>query len=151
MVHAGSIIIELRNLLNDNLIDVYKDTRAGSFVFGPDHEINFKKYMPKVQVISDSTDSVKDSFGAPFKREKNYTIYVTFFTKEGDTGSENSNSIKNKELVHYYMEEVEKVVGSNLGSISASLSTFGETPEPTYNADHSVFIGIKPLIFKNIE
>ena len=151
MVHLGSITEEVRTLLNDNLVDVFSGTRAGSFVFGPDHEINYQKYMPKIQVVGGGTISKRDSFCTNWMRDKVYTVNVIFFTKFGDSGSDLTSGIKNKQLVSYYMEEIEKTIKTNMGSVSAAFAGFGDVDEPLFDADNSTYIGIKPIMFRKVE
>jgi len=141
---VGSVITRL----NSNLVDEYGGTRIGSYVFGPEQELIFNKYMPKFQVKF-TTESTNDrTFGTSFLKTKPTTLDIWAFTKRGDIGS--YTGLKNINLILELLDQVETSLGSYTMS-RFSLTNIGDTDEVDYNAESSFYYGRKQFIYKRRE
>lgn len=140
----GSVV----DYLNDNLYDPNSSNRIGSYVFGPDKEMNFKRQLPKVQVVFDNESSVDRSQGSNYKRTKVTFITPIFFTGTGDLDS--TSNLKNEPLVMYMLEEIEQTLkGTTFDNFH--LIGAGDTGKVEYSNEHGIYVGGIPLTFQRRE
>ena len=144
MAYAYQLVGSVVDRLNSNLEDPYNGTRTGSWVFGPDKELTFSRYMPKIQVTFDSETTRDKSLGNDFTRTKETTILVNFFTKEGEIGS--YSELKNRNLVLYMLDKAEEDL-KTYSMNNFSLTGVGEVVGLGYNEEHGVHFGTKPFIY----
>jgi hypothetical protein len=146
---SNELIGSVVNYLNDNLYDSNSSNRAGSYVFGPDKEMNFKRQLPKVQVkfFGDSEIAGK-TMGYDYKRSKNTTIIPIFFTTVDYLDP--TNNIKNEGFVMYMLEEIEQTI-KNTTFDNFHLVNVGETGEIEFSSQHGIYVGGIPLVFQRRE
>jgi len=109
------------NIITGSLLVIYNDQskltdplgadRVGSFIFGPNQEINYARGFPKGKITGDITFSDEKTFGTPFVRSKHYNVHVTLFTHHGYTDS--TYKFKNEELLHQYIDLIEQATINN--------------------------------------
>lgn len=148
MSYSYELVGSVVDRLNSNLQDPYNGTRTGSWVFGPDKEINYNRYMPKIQVLFDGEGTSDKSKGNNFKRTKQTTLLIGFFTKDGDIGS--YSELKNRNLVLYMIEKIEQDLKSYQMD-NFSLMGVGDVERLTYMPEHSIHLGAIPFFYKRRE
>lgn len=141
----GSIAIYLNNNLTDPLID-----RQGSYVFGPDMEINTKKYMPKCQVTDAFIDDPADySFGPNPRSTKTNVVSAVYYAKRNDKYTENSITYKDRSLVYLFLSKIQDTIGSATGSfIGMNIPRFGKVDRIGYDKNNQYYMGVLPFAFK---
>lgn len=144
-----TLLGSVADYLNDNLTDPIATQRVGSYAFGPDFEMNFKKYTPKIQV----TDIAKEErfnygFGNNPRKQNSDIIDVIYFTTRGDVYTENNVKYKDRSLVYLFLEKIEDLLGSATGSITGMhMARFGQVSRIDYNKNNSVYFGMLPITY----
>jgi len=148
----NKIIGSVLDILNNSayLTDPYNGSRVGSFFFGPDQELNLKKYMPKGQVTDSELSTNRYSFGSASKRKSEPTINIYFYTLRGDKDPNTDN--KNKSLVYDYLEKIEDALCNHMDEVGGFRNAkFGDTGEVKYDPDRKIFRGVKPVTFSKVK
>ena len=137
------------SLLEANLTDPVASTRIGSYVFGPDMELNFNKYMPKVQVTDRRIDVPRNSksFGQPFQKTKEAQIIVAYHNKKGDKYTTGGVTYRDRDYTHFFLQEIENVLGSNLSNIGLHGMIIGTVERIGYVPEYQTYVGIIPIAF----
>ena len=144
-----TLLGSMADYLNDNLTDPLSSTRAGSYVFGPDMDINTQKYTPKVQVTDAFTDDPSDySFGANPRRNKFNVVNIIYFAHKGAKYTESSVEYKDRRLVYLFLSKIQDMVGSAAGSfVGMHRPRFGTVDRIGYNPGQLSYMGILPVTF----
>lgn len=130
---------ELINLLNNNLVDPLTN-RAGSFVWGPTDTIIFNKYLPKIQVQYDTTDSNKITYGPNyFSRKLEYFNIFVYVGRDSIVGG----SLRNEDIVYNIYEQIESVIKTRTNDMKNI--TLLDPEAPVWNTDKTVLVGAYPL------
>lgn len=146
MPDKNTVINDILNVLNDQATDYYNGTRIGSLAFGPDEEIYFSKYMPKYQVLEGDYSTFEKSFGLNFTRDKTFLVEVFCYTVRDDVGS--GTNYKNRQLINQCLNDVEAVIGSNIGSITgAHLQEIGIQAPVMFYVDKNFYFSSLPILF----
>ena len=148
MSYSYELIGSVITRLNYDLTDEYNGTRNGSYVFGPDQEINFNRFMPKIQVVFNGETTVDKSQGNDFKRTKTTTISTYVYSKKGDVGS--YSQLKNRDLVLYMLDQIEKSLKSYKMD-NFSLMGIGDVENFNYSPEHGIYYASKPFIYMRRE
>ena len=147
MTNINDTCQDIQYVLEDSLPDAYNGTRTGSMVFDSNIEINFNKYMPKLQVFPEQVSTDNLSFGTAGRlRDNVHRINVVFLTKQGEVGS-GTGGLKDRQLVHHYMHLIENAILHNAGSIrGCTILGFGGVDDVPFDATNATYIGIKPVV-----
>jgi len=148
MTSTHELIGSVVDRLNSNLIDEFNGTRVGSYTWGPDQDILYNKYMPKIQVTFEDETSLDRSFGTSFLRTKPTTINTWVFSKKGDIGS--FTGLKNKNLVFKILDQIEtSLKGYNMARFS--LADVGDMTDVDYNGENDFYYGRRQFVYKRRE
>jgi len=139
----GSILTNLNN--TSILTDPFNGTRIGSFVFGPDQELNFNKYMPKGHIDFNSKEHENKSYGRAFLMDGVHIIDITFFTRKGDVGS--GTTKKNVSLVLNYIDLIGSAIRQN-NIVGFSLADIGIVESINYNPTNGIYFGTLPVVYR---
>ena len=131
------------------LTDPYNGTRVGSFAFGPDYEMTFGKYMPKIHVTDGDYSTDRYTFGKS-RRLKQPTINIYFYTKDGD--KDFNTNYKNRQLVYDYLDKIEDAISNNMTLIpNVKSPQFGNVGRVIYVQEQKIYWGVKPVTFTFIK
>lgn len=151
-VLPSTIIGSALNILNNTSIvsDPLSTSRVGSFFFGPDQELSMMRFTPKGHVIeAKHTPADQHSFGRVFRRDKIISIDINFYVKRGESGTGSYSTLKNRDLVHTYLNIIENALLTHSGSFGdAKLIGFGDIDRPVYESNGGYYIGTISPIFK---
>lgn len=136
--------------LESSLTDPISSSRVGSYVFGPDQELNFNRMTPKVQVTDNNIAVSPDtkSFGQPFQKTKEGQIYLFYYNKKTDTYSETGSTYKGRSYNKLFIQKMEDLVGSNLSNMGLHGMMIGEVDRVQYNPNQQIYVGLLPLTFQ---
>ena len=147
-ITPNTIIDTALTILNDStkLADCLP-SRTGSFFFGPDQEISFGRSMPKGQVMDSSVMFENKGFGQLWEKTKVFNIDIYFYSERGIIGS-GTGSLKNRDLVQYYLGLIEDTLitnGSMFGNVR--LNNFANIDKPIYVNEQGIYVGVISPIF----
>jgi len=148
-----SVIDDVLNILNDNdkIGDVLVDSRVGSFFFGPNQKISYKRFLPK-GIVTDGnvpTSSTNHSFGYLPEYDGFINVKVAFYSNAHDTFKIAGKDYKGIDLIHIYLDLIEKAIRENQRSIKGlQLNSFADTEPIPLDANQDVYMGMKSAIFR---
>ena len=143
------VIGRVIDILNENLPDPITN-RAGSYAFGPDQDLVFTRYMPKIQVtdrlLITPTDTM--SFGQSFERDKNFLFAINFYNQRNQEYTVSGSTYKNRTMTHHFLKEIEQTIIDNQQSKGLHGLEFGDVERVPYVPEYKAYVGTLPIMAK---
>lgn len=131
--------------------DPYLGNRYRNLFVNQDFVLSSSKYLPLCQIRIEDVDGIT-GFGDSPKRYKNATYTIFFYTKKGFYGSGNSEGLKDKKLIRYFLERIRDVISYYHSDIKyLRKPQFGSETGINYIPNLQAYWGAFPVTFQIVK